>query len=101
MSYEVDVWGAWNVTLSPGQVACIELYQNPDIGPGQWFRPAVHLNRGSQPGAAVTIISEGAMTDNNLSTGMGLCVKNVGTPTPQSGAIGVVTVNVLSSPSHF
>ena len=95
MSYQVDVWGAWGVTLSPGQPACIELYRNQDIGPGQWFRPAVHLDRGSQPGAVVQIISEGPMLDGNLSTGLGLCVKNTGS------GIAVLTVNVLSAPSHY
>ena len=95
MSYEVDVWGPWGVTLGPGQVACVEVYRYLDIAPGQWFRPAVQLDRGSQPGAAVQIISEGPMLDGNLSTGLGLCVKNTG------GGIAVLTVNVLSAPSHF
>jgi hypothetical protein len=95
VSYEVDVWGAGSATLSPGQVACIEVYRNPDIGPGQWFRPAVHLDRGSQPGAVAQIISEGPMLDSNFSTGLGLCVKNTGS------GIAVLTINVLSAPSHF
>jgi hypothetical protein len=40
------------------------------------------------------IISEGPMLDGNFSTGLGLCVKN-------GNRIAVLTVNVLSAPSHF
>ena len=118
MSYEVDVAGLYTLTIAgnkeqlgppvPNQTASVELYWNPDIGPGQWFRPALHItpfrpspNGDINPaGTAVAITSEGPMIDQNLSTGLGLTVTNNTAPafTPP---VAEVVINVLSCPSHF
>ena len=121
MSYEVDVAGLYTMTIAgnieqlgppiPNQAASVELYWNPDIGPGQWFRPALHITPYrvapdgtpiNPPGTAVAITSEGPMIDENLSTGLGLTATNDTAPVAVGATpIAEVVINVLSCPSHF
>jgi hypothetical protein len=104
MSYEVDVGDILGgYSLQQGWIVTAWQAIPGEFAPGQWFRLAPQLDADNSPGVSIAIADtansgrsgEGLFIDANGNQNAAMTIINNGTGT------AVITINWLSTPSHF